>query len=137
MVLAGGKLEVMDLHTDAFLKEWRTRLQVAKRHLQSYKDKYIRRNNAQGQPELFTKGDLMLLSAQNISLPINLMPKFGHRWYGPYKILEEYNGVTFKLELPPEVKIHNAFHFLRAQTFLSGYTFWVPSTTAQAPRTTT
>lgn len=47
-----------------------------------------------------------------MALPQNLTPKFNHRYYGPYKVVHSYNGVTFRysLDLPKHWRIHNAFH---------------------------
>ncbi|MCO5548427.1 hypothetical protein L7F22_001883 [Adiantum nelumboides] len=36
--------------------------------------------------------------------------KLSNRFYGPFKIIEEVNDVTFRLELPSHWRIHNAFH---------------------------
>ncbi|MCO5562077.1 hypothetical protein L7F22_015703 [Adiantum nelumboides] len=36
--------------------------------------------------------------------------KLSNRYYGPFKIIDEVNDVTFRLDLPPSWKIHNAFH---------------------------
>ncbi|KAH7372718.1 hypothetical protein KP509_17G017800 [Ceratopteris richardii] len=33
-----------------------------------------------------------------------------HRYYGPYRICQRFNQVTYQLELPPDVHIHNSFH---------------------------
>ncbi|MCO5569931.1 hypothetical protein L7F22_023645 [Adiantum nelumboides] len=36
--------------------------------------------------------------------------KLSNRYYGPFKIIDKVNDVTFRLDLPPSWKIHNAFH---------------------------
>ncbi|MCO5550427.1 hypothetical protein L7F22_003913 [Adiantum nelumboides] len=36
--------------------------------------------------------------------------KLSNRYYGPFKITDQVNDVTFRLDLPPSWKIHNAFH---------------------------
>ncbi|MCO5567759.1 hypothetical protein L7F22_021453 [Adiantum nelumboides] len=36
--------------------------------------------------------------------------KLSNRFYGPFKIIEVVNDVTFRLELPSHWRIHNAFH---------------------------
>ncbi|KAH7430801.1 hypothetical protein KP509_08G015600 [Ceratopteris richardii] len=55
-------------------------------------------------------GDLVLANAKNIILPKNFTPKFNHRYYGPYRISHWFNQVTYQLDLPPEIHIHNSFH---------------------------
>ena len=36
--------------------------------------------------------------------------KLAPRYYGPFKVSKDINGVAFHLELPDHWKIHNAFH---------------------------
>ena len=53
----------------------------------------------------FFKGDLVLVSATQMPLPGQLSPKFNYRYYGPYEVLQSFNGVTYKLKLPTSVKM--------------------------------
>ncbi|KAH7423188.1 hypothetical protein KP509_12G042900 [Ceratopteris richardii] len=55
-------------------------------------------------------GDLVLINAKNIIFPRNFTPKFNHRYYGSYRISHRFNQVTYQLDLPPEIHIHNSFH---------------------------
>ena len=32
------------------------------------------------------------------------------RYYGPFKVIDKINDVPFRLDLPSDWKIHNAFH---------------------------
>ena len=36
--------------------------------------------------------------------------KLSPRYYGPFKVIEEINPVSFRLDLPGHWTIHNAFH---------------------------
>ncbi|MCO5609475.1 hypothetical protein L7F22_063702 [Adiantum nelumboides] len=36
--------------------------------------------------------------------------KRSNRYYGPFKIIDQVNDVTFRLDLPSSWKIHNVFH---------------------------
>ena len=51
----------------------------------------------------FFKGDLVLVSATQMPLPGQLSPKFNYRYYGPYEVLQSFNGITYKLKLPSSV----------------------------------
>jgi hypothetical protein len=58
-------------------------------------------------------GDLVLLSTQNLSLASlrsGGIRKLAPKWIGPFKIVQIISPVSFKLELPPEFKIHPVFH---------------------------
>ncbi|KAI5070659.1 hypothetical protein GOP47_0015002 [Adiantum capillus-veneris] len=76
MALASGTMHAEDQDAEQFLMAWHKRLDVARKHLMKYKDKYIARHNEKARTEFFQKGDLVLVSAQNINLPENLTPKF-------------------------------------------------------------
>ena len=53
-------------------------------------------------------GQMVLLSTKN--LPKVTSRKLTQRWSGPFKIVEHVGGSSFKLETPPEMKMHNSFH---------------------------
>lgn len=36
--------------------------------------------------------------------------KLATKYFGPYKVIERFRKVTYKLELPPTFRIHNVFH---------------------------
>jgi hypothetical protein len=70
--------------------------------------------NQKRRPALFTKGDLVYLSTENMSLPKGKSRKLSPKFIGPFLILEEkVLATTFKLQLPKELTnhgIHNVFH---------------------------
>ncbi|KAH7277903.1 hypothetical protein KP509_38G014700 [Ceratopteris richardii] len=83
----------------AFLDEWKTKLEEAKSSLQRSKECMARyANKKQRLDEDFQVGDLVLVSACNITLPRNITHKFNHCYYGPYKVDKWIN------------EFHNAFH---------------------------
>ncbi|MCO5581197.1 hypothetical protein L7F22_035075 [Adiantum nelumboides] len=108
--LASGAMNAQDQDAEEFLANWQKHMEVAWKHLVNYKEKYVAKANKKARPEFFQAGDLVLLSSQNINLPANLTPKFNHRYYGPYRIVRDFNNVSYQLELPTNVKIHNVFH---------------------------
>ncbi|MCO5609271.1 hypothetical protein L7F22_063495 [Adiantum nelumboides] len=110
MALASGAIHAQDLDAEEFLANWQKRMEVARKHLVTYKEKYVAKSNEKARAEFFQAGDLVLVSSQNINLPANLTPKFNHRSYGPYRIVRDFNNVSYQLELPTNVKIHNVFH---------------------------
>eukprot|EP01052_Picozoa_sp_SAG31_P045122 SAG31_NODE_8126_length_1516_cov_11.954834_2_plen_257_part_00 len=58
-------------------------------------------------------GDLVRLKLDNIKLPIfkkRPKNKLNPIWYGPFRIIGQPSSVSYQLELPEAVKIHNTFH---------------------------
>ncbi|KAL6316337.1 hypothetical protein AAG906_017972 [Vitis piasezkii] len=87
-----------------------TQLQEVENTLKT-RDEIIRilRTNLQS----FNIGDLVYLrlqpyKQQSVVQRRNL--KLSPRFYGPYRVLEKIGTVAYRLELPPEAKIHPVFH---------------------------
>ncbi|KAF7325796.1 hypothetical protein MKEN_00430200 [Mycena kentingensis (nom. inval.)] len=75
--------------------------------------KQVRQANKHRRAVPFVQNDLVYLSTKNLSIPKNRARKLVPKFVGPYRIVEDYNNGTFKLDLPPELKrrgIHPAFH---------------------------
>jgi hypothetical protein len=61
----------------------------------------------------FEKGDLVYLSSKNIKFPKELTGKLIPEFIGPYKILEDFESESFKIDLPMHLKwkgVHDVFH---------------------------
>jgi hypothetical protein len=78
----------------------------------------------------FSIGDQVLLNAEDIVVAVDrnrrskkLLPRF----IGPYTIVEQRSPVSFRVELPPTMKIHDVFHVDRFRHYL-------PSPEALGPR---
>ena len=55
-------------------------------------------------------GDHAWLSTEHLPLVSGLSRKLSSRFIGPYKVIEQINPVSFKLELPPSWRMHPVFH---------------------------
>ncbi|KAJ0043681.1 hypothetical protein Pint_18477 [Pistacia integerrima] len=61
----------------------------------------------------FNIGDLVYLRLQLYKLQLVVQRrnlKLSPRFYGPYQVLKKIGTVAYRLELPPEAKIHPMFH---------------------------
>ena len=71
--------------------------------MKTYFDKHRRAIN-------YAPGDYVMLDTRNINLPAYRTRKLTPRYIGPFKILKRAGQVSYKLELPTSLKIHNVFH---------------------------
>jgi len=60
-------------------------------------------------PEI-PEGTEVWLDSKNLKLAMGTK-KLAPKRYGPFKILKKISKVTYKLLLPPSMRIHNVFHF--------------------------
>lgn len=81
----------------------RTHITLAKSEQAHYSNKTMRIKE-------FKINDMVLLSTQFLTLRTQPNKKLRQRFIGPYKIIEKISPVAYKLELPPEMKMHNVFH---------------------------
>ena len=60
-------------------------------------------------PRSFVSGDKVWLDARNLAIR-TASRKLSPRRYGPFKVLEQLSPVTYRIQLPPSMKIRNVFH---------------------------
>jgi len=58
----------------------------------------------------FAAGDQVLLSTRNLAIQPGFSKKLLPRFIGPFTTKEARSDVTYKLDLPAKLKIHNVFH---------------------------
>ena len=85
-------------------------LTVAKQHLEAAQQRQKSQADKRRNPSGFQVGDRVLLSTVNLSLKATGTRKLMPRFIGPFKIKERISEVAYRLELPTELRIHDAFH---------------------------
>ncbi|KAM0028419.1 putative nucleotidyltransferase, Ribonuclease H [Helianthus debilis subsp. tardiflorus] len=94
------------LDRDEVLITLRNNLLRAQSRMKTYAD--TNRRDVQ-----FAIGDWVFVKLQPFrqhSIRLQRHYKLSRRFFGPYQVLERVGQVAYKLQLPPEAKIHNVFH---------------------------
>ncbi|MCO5577433.1 hypothetical protein L7F22_031265 [Adiantum nelumboides] len=72
---------------------------------------------------VFSIGDWVLLCFEKARLrkmkgKEHRFPKLGMRYYGPFQVRDKISDVTYRLKLPEDWKLHNAFHVSLLRLFV-------------------
>ena len=85
-------------------------LEKTKLMLEKAQKRYEKQVNAGRREVEYEVGQKVLLNVKNFTLPEGLTPKFMSKFAGPFAIVERVFKDVYKLELPPEIKVHPTFH---------------------------
>ena len=85
-------------------------LHHAKANLHAAQQRMTAQQNAHRRDVSFAVGDLVRLSAANLSLPSTMSKKLAAKYLGPFPVQQVVSPVAYKLRLPPSLKVHPVFH---------------------------
>jgi hypothetical protein len=84
--------------------------ELARRAIQAAQDRTKDREDTKRRFLAFNAGDLVLLNTKNFNFKTTGCRKLTPRWCGPFAVLQAVGLVAYRLELPPNLKLHNVFH---------------------------
>jgi hypothetical protein len=99
--------------------------ELLKLHLQMAQDRIKNQANKHHIDCEFQVGDQVLLKLQpyaQSSLVNRPFPQLSFKYYGPYNVLERIGRAAYRLELPPDSRIHPVFHTSQLKQFTPNYT---------------
>ncbi len=98
------------LSVDAFIRNWHMDLQTAKASMETAQQRQQRYANLHRRDIHFEPGDYVYIDAHDINIRTKAK-KFKQRWIGPHKVTHRTGAVTYRIQLPPNLKrIHPIFH---------------------------
>jgi hypothetical protein len=111
-------LSALDIALDSVLvpaaqstvNDMHSTLQHAKANLQEAQQRMMAQQNARRRDVRFAVGDLVRLSAANLSLPSTMSKKLTAKYLGPFAVEQVISSVAYKLRLPKTLKVHPVFH---------------------------
>ncbi|KAJ9521268.1 hypothetical protein QJQ45_023012 [Haematococcus lacustris] len=107
-----------------FVTSMRNNLTAARSALQRSIDTQKLHADQHRRHEEFEVGDLVLLSCANLNLQTAVnSAKLQPRFVGPFKVLAKHSPVSYKLDLPPSMRILPTFHISRLRPYLSSSSF--------------
>jgi hypothetical protein len=96
-----------------FIQEQRDTLVMAQEHLYNAQLRHSHQSDKHQCSHSFKIGDQVPLLTDHSTAPADQhrpSRKLQAQFIGPYTILEQHSPVSFRLELPPSLRIHNVFH---------------------------
>jgi len=103
-----------------FIQEQRDALVMAQEHLHDAQLRHSHQADKHRRDHTFKIGDQVLLSTDHSTAPADQhrpSRKLQAQFIGPYTILEQHSPVSFRLELPPSLRIHDVFHVDRLRAY--------------------
>jgi hypothetical protein len=106
----------------AFVHALEEQVSNAKKCLQQAQDRQKAYADTRRRDVCFQKNDMVLLSTKNVRLKKNqdMVRKLMPKWVGPFKVLDLIGPVAVRLELPPNLKMHNVFHVSLIKPYEAG-----------------
>jgi len=89
-----------------------------KLQIQQQNEKYAKYNNKRKREIIFEEGDLVWLHLRKDRFPTKRKSKLSPRGDGPFQVLKEVNNNAYKLDLPIEYGVHDAFNVIDLSPFV-------------------
>jgi hypothetical protein len=106
---------------EEFIESQSTALTLAQEAIANAQERQTRNADAHRRNHDFKVGDQVLLNAEDITVDADRnrrTKKLQAKFIGPYTVMEQRSPVSFRLELPPSLKIHDVFHVDRFRKYI-------------------
>lgn len=107
---------------DSFVTSQQSALATARDSLLDAQADQAKHADAHRRPHSYQVGDQVLLSTENITTAYDSArpaSSLQARFFGPFTLLAQRSPVSFQVELPPTMHIHDVFHVDRFKPFIA------------------
>ena len=105
-----GLHRVQNQASEDFATRIQSAIEKARQLLARAQERQTRYANKKRRELIFTPGDKVLLSTENLGLRPGLARKLTAKWTGPFKVTKKLSDVAYELELPKDWRHHPVFH---------------------------
>jgi transposase InsO family protein len=109
------------LDFDSFVSAQQSALAAARDSLLAAQVQQAKHADVHRRPHSFQVGDQVLLSTEHITTAYDSTrpaASLQARFFGPFTLLQQRSPVSFQVELPPTMRIHDVFHVDRFRPFI-------------------
>jgi transposase InsO family protein len=110
------------LDFDSFVSAQQSALAAARDSLLEAQVQQAKHADVHRRPHSYKVGDQVLLSTEHITTAYDSTrpaASLQARFFGPFTLLQQRSPVSFQVELPPTMRIHDVFHVDRFKPFFS------------------
>ena len=121
VIAASTEFAEADTSVQEILQERDAHITVLKEHLAAAQNRMKLQADKKRTDKQYQVGEQILLKLQpyvQSSLVNRPYPKLAYKYFGPYSILERVGAAAYKLNLPPDSKVHNVFHVSQLKPFV-------------------
>ena len=117
--IMAGTPSARPTNVPALIKHLNNDIGAAKQALEKAQEKAAKQANKDRRELTFTVGQHVWLSNEYIKVPqaVQAKRKLGPKYYGPYTVNKVISPVTYRIDLPPTLKMYPVFHVSKLKEY--------------------